>query len=389
MASIQKMPNGKYKGRYRDPSGKEWARHFLTKKAAQAWIDEQTASIVTGQYVSPTAGKVTLKEYAETWRSAQVHRPSTAAHTEINLRRHVYPHLGDRPLSTIKPSDVQAWVKRISSDLAPSTVGVIHGIVSGIMRSAVRDRRIVSNPCEGSKLPKVTPKRIKPLRLEAVAALVDSAPERWRAALLLAASTGLRQGEVFGLTVDRVDFLRRSARIDRQMTEVSGQAPCFGPPKTPASVREVPLPQAAVDALAAHLAAFPAGPDGLIFQAPSGGLMRRTAFGRVWEKTRRDALARLAEERAAGLHDATMPDGTSFHDLRHFFASLLIRHGESVKTVQARLGHASAAETLDTYSHLWPDSEDRTRAAVDEVLNGSGTALPGSSAVSLRSARDA
>jgi integrase len=58
----------------------------------------------------------------------------------------------------------------------------------------------------------------------------------------------------------------------------------------------------------------------------------------------------------------------TMHSLRHFYASLLIRHGESVKTVQARLGHASAAETLDTYSHLWPDSDDRTRAAVDSVL---------------------
>jgi integrase len=61
-------------------------------------------------------------------------------------------------------------------------------------------------------------------------------------------------------------------------------------------------------------------------------------------------------------------DGVTFHDLRHYYASLLIRHGESVKVVQKRLGHKSAVETLDTYSHLWPDSEDRTREAVDEVL---------------------
>ena len=60
--------------------------------------------------------------------------------------------------------------------------------------------------------------------------------------------------------------------------------------------------------------------------------------------------------------------GVAMHSLRHFYASLLIRHGESVKTVHARLGHASAAETLHTYSHLWPDSEDRTRAAVDSVF---------------------
>jgi integrase len=63
-----------------------------------------------------------------------------------------------------------------------------------------------------------------------------------------------------------------------------------------------------------------------------------------------------------------VPSGTGFHALRHYYASLLIRHGESVKVVQARLGHASASETLDTYSHLWPDAEDRTRAAVDSVL---------------------
>jgi integrase len=60
--------------------------------------------------------------------------------------------------------------------------------------------------------------------------------------------------------------------------------------------------------------------------------------------------------------------GTGMHALRHYCASLLIRFGESVKTVQARLGHASAAETLDTYSHLWPDSDDRTREAIDSVL---------------------
>ena len=107
-----------------------------------------------------------------------------------------------------------------------------------------------------------------------------------------------------------------------------------------------------VDALAAHLAAFPAGPDGLVFSM-SGKPITRSTFGYQWR----------AAIKASGL-----PDGTGFHALRHYYASLLIRHGESVKTVQARLGHASAVETLDTYSHLWPDSDDRTRDAIDSVL---------------------
>lgn len=65
---------------------------------------------------------------------------------------------------------------------------------------------------------------------------------------------------------------------------------------------------------------------------------------------------------------AGLPKGTTPHDLRHYYASLLIRHGESVKVVQARLGHATAGETLDTYAHLWPDAEDTTRDAIDSVL---------------------
>ena len=64
-------------------------------------------------------------------------------------------------------------------------------------------------------------------------------------------------------------------------------------------------------------------------------------------------------------------EGVSFRDLRHHYASLLIHGGESVKAVQARLGHSSASITLDVYSHLWPDSEDRTRHAVDAALGRS------------------
>ena len=176
-------------------------------------------------------------------------------------------------------------------------------------------------------------------------------PERYRALVTLVAGTGLRQGEIFGLTIDRIDFLRRQLTVDRQLITMPDRAPYLAPPETQASVRVVPLPQVVVDAVAVHLATWPT--DQFVFTTELGDPIRRTAFSeRIW----RPALKR------AGLSGVTM------HGLRHFYASLLIRHGESAKTVQARLGHASAAETLDTYSHLWPDSDDRTRAAVDSVL---------------------
>lgn len=311
------------------------------------------AAVVSGTHVDPRTGDITLREYAEHWRKIQVQRPSSRAHIETMLRRHAYPTLGDRPLSLILPSDIQAWVKGL--ELAPATVGVVHGIVSTIMKAAIRDRRIVSNPCEGSKLPKVERKRIVPLTTDQVNAVRDALPAELRALVTLAAGTGMRQGECFGLTVDRVKFLERTVTVDRQLVTVPGQPPTLGPPKTQASNRTIPLPQVVVDGLAAHLAAFPAKPDGLIFTI-AGKPITRSVFGHKWR---------------SAVDTADLPAGTGFHGLRHYYASLLIRHGESVKTVQARLGHASAVETLDTYSHLWPDSDDRTRDAIDSVLGSS------------------
>lgn len=144
--------------------------------------------------------------------------------------------------------------------------------------------------------------------------------------------------------------------VDRQLLTVPGHGASYGPPKTKASVRTIPLPQVVVDALEAHLKTFPASKAsdfaGLVFTHDEEPWTRQR-FGHIWRPV----------AKAAGL-----PAGTGFHALRHYYASLLIRHGESVKTVQARLGRGSASETLDTYSHLWPDSADRTRQAVDLVL---------------------
>lgn len=148
----------------------------------------------------------------------------------------------------------------------------------------------------------------------------------------------------------------RELTVDQQLVLLAGQRPKPAPPRTAASYRTVPLPTVVLDELAAHLARWPVGAAGLVFTNEAGEGISRTRFSDVW---------RCADAEVGAT-------GARFHDLRHFYASLLSRHGESVKVVQSRLGHASAAETLDTYSHLWPDSEDRTRQAVDDVLGNLG-----------------
>jgi len=359
MASINKRSNGQWRARYRDGAGKEHARHFDRKADGQRWLDEVTASILTGQYVDPRAGKITFVEYASRWQAMQLHRPNTQLAVDSALRVHALPRFGSRPMASIRPSEVQQWVQDLSATLAPSTVRVTYQHLRSVFRAAQLDRIIARTPCERITLPRVEKHQVEPLGTEVVLATEAAMPPGWRAVVRLMAGTGLRAGEAAGVTVDRIDFLRRTLVIDRQL--LLSRPPAFGPPKTRSSVRTIPLPQVVVDALAAHIAEHPPGEHGLIFTSGIG------------RPVNRDYLSRAFRTAAAA---AGAPPNARLHDLRHYYASLLIRHGESVKVVQARLGHASATETLDTYSHLWPDSEDLTRAAVDSVL---GAALADSS----------
>jgi integrase len=370
MANLQKRPDGKWRARYRDVGGRQHAKHFDRKVDAQRWLDEVTASVITGQYVDPKAGRILFRSYAEQWRAAQVHRRSSADHVETMLRRHAYPTFGERQMSSILPSEVQAWVKRLNTGdsgrkpLAPSTVGVVHGIVSTIFKAAVRDRRVMANPCEGTKLPTVERRKVAPMSTEQVVRLRDELPGALKALVTFAAGTGMRQGEVLGMTRDRLRLLGANpvVVVDRQLVTLRSGKTEFGPLKTKASYRTIPLPNVVVEALNAHLGEHQVAADGLVFTFAGRPITRQT-FGHAWRPA----------AMAAGLTEAT---GKGMHALRHYYASLLIRYGESVKTVQERLGHATAAETLDTYSHIWPDSDDRTRDAIDSVL-GDWTSAPG------------
>jgi integrase len=135
------------------------------------------------------------------------------------------------------------------------------------------------SPCLRIALPKGDRHEIVPLEVDVVSALAEAMPSRYRALIMLAAGTGLRQGECFGLTVDRVDFLRSQVRVDRQLVGVRDGRPVWGPPKSEAGFRTVPMPGVVTDALSAHLATWGSSVDGLFFTNSQGAPLRRSAFG--------------------------------------------------------------------------------------------------------------
>ena len=247
---------------------------------------------------------------------------------------------------------MQAWATRLGTTLAAGTVVTVRQKVNAVFAAALADRLITVNPCTGLRLPRPAGRQVHPLGHLEVVAMAEAVPARYRALILAGAGTGMRQGELLGLSVDRVDFLRRTLRVDRQLVTTVGRPPEFAPTKTPASVRTIPVPSVVLEALTAHLQAHGTGPGGLVFTADDGGPVRRNYAGRLWR----------AAARRAGV------EGRSFHDLRHYCASVLIASGASVKVVQHHLGHATASQTLDVYSHLWPEDEDRTRTALEVAL---------------------
>lgn len=369
MASIQKRGN-RWFARYRDNTGHEHGQRFDRKIDAQRWLDAQTAALVTGQYCDPRAGKITLRKYGEEWQATAPHGPTTRDLVSRSLERHIYPVLGDLPMRAIRTTQIQALVTTMGIVLAPSTVRVKYSYLMSIMHAAVRDKVIASSPCEGVRLPEVRKKEVQIPSLAVLDALRETLPERFQAVVDLVAGSGLRQGEVFGMEVDGLDFLRtRSVDVHQQLITLANQAPYLDEPKSVESYRVVPLAQVTLNALAAHLALYP---------ARTVTITDRTDPHKPVEREARLVFT-LDDETPVARHTwsgiwapvakaARLPARTGLHVLRHLYASLLIRHGESVKTVQKRLGHSSAAITLDTYAHVWPDADDRTRDAVQDAL---------------------
>lgn len=354
MAHIQRI-GSRWQARYRDLGGKEHAKRFDRKVDAEHWLATTTADLLRGTYIDPSQGKVTFRSFAEEWRGIQLHRSGTAQSAEQHLRLHVYPVIGDRPIASVRPSDIQTLVHRLSATLAPSTTQVVYGRVVAVFRAAVRDRLIASSPCVEIRLPsRKTASMLEVLTAEQVHAGAGAIAPRYRNLVLTGAGTGLRPGELFGLTVDRVDFLRRTLRVDQQLVRVRGTGVMLAPPKTPASYRTLPLPAVVVSSLAEHLSQWPAHPDlGVVFTNERGGPIQGRPFAAAW---------------ATAVRRGNLPQWATPHDLRHYYASALIRGGASVKVLQARLGHSSAKTSLDIYGHLFPDEEDRTRATIDLAL---------------------
>ena len=354
--SIAKRANGTWRARYRDEAGKEHARHFDRKIDAQQWLDQVTSTVVTGTYADPKAGRITFAAFFGEWSARQVWAPGTVL--AMSLAARSVPFAG-KPMKQVRRSDVETWIKQMNAaGLAPGTIKTRYVNVRSVFRAAVKDRVIGSDPTDGVRLPRgrradVAMSIPTP---EEVGQLMAVADERFQPFIALCAFAGLRLGEAAAVQLGDVDFLRKSLKVSRQVQRVNGGGDRRTSPEVRIGARRLPRRQPRSTCSPSTSPPHgTTGKDRWLFAGEGDDPPHQNTVGYWWRKTLRDA----------GL------SGIKLHDLRHFYASGLIAAGCDVVTVQRSLGHAKATTTLNTYAHLWPTAEDRTRKAAESIMSAS------------------
>jgi integrase len=360
----------RYVVNYRDPEDRQRRKSFTRKADAEAFRNTVEADKLRGTYLDVDAGRVTFRDYADQWLAGRTFARTTYEATELRLRVHVLPVIGHLQLRQVKPSTIQGLLRTL--ELSDTYRRVILANVSAIFGAAVDDDLISKNPCKAGSVtrPSVVRRRVVPWPAEQVSAMHDALPERYRLAVTLGSGLGLRQGEIFGLSPADFNFLAGTVEVQRQVRILGGNKLVFAPPKG-RKTRTVPLPSSVAAEVNAHLTHFPPARVTLPWLTPENAdrvtvpLMlttrERSALNRNYFNS---SLWRPAQKRAN--LEPTRDNGC--HALRHWYASVLLDAGESIRAVSEYLGHSDPGFTLRTYTHLMPSSAERTRGAVDAAF---------------------
>ena len=309
----------------------------------------------------------------------------SAIRYESSLRLHVAPVFGRRQLRSIKPSEIAAWIADLDARFGPSTARTAFLVLHGTLELAVDDDTIKRNPAKARvvKVPSEKAGKVVVWPDEVVLRIAECHPPQYRPIATIGAASGLRQGELFGLAEEDIDFDEMVIHVRRQVKKL-GREFVFALPKNDTE-RTVPLSEGAALILKEHIAAFKPRPYTLPWEktdgkpppsaCSSGGPTTCTsehARTTSWSGSRRSPKRALSRRlRRARVADANTPPtrGCGMHALRHYYASVTLADGVNIKELAEYLGHGDPGFTLRLYTHMLPSSHERARKAVDSRLS--------------------
>lgn len=352
-----------------DPkTGKQKQRSISgkTQKEVAQKLRELTSEIDKGTYQEPC--RLALGEWLNIWTRDYLGavKPRTEESYKCQIENHIRPVLGGTKLEALTTPAIQHFYNSlIKNGLSPKTVKIIHGVLHKALQQAVAIGYLKFNPADACTMPRVERKELKPLDEEAIGKFLSAIKGHpYEDLFLVTLFTGMRQGEVLGLTWDCVDFEKGTLLINKQLLKhkdeqghlvytLDSTKNGHGRKVTPASTVMSILRQHRAKQAQWKLLAGAAWQDsGLVFTDKLGGhLMHHTVYHNF-----KKVVASIG-----------CPE-TRFHDLRHSYAVAAIRAGDDIKTVQGNLGHATASFTLDVYGHLTDQMKQESANRMEKFI---------------------
>jgi integrase len=348
---IRQLPSRRWQAR---PAGVDPAT-FDTYEDAEAWCLEKLTARSRG--VAPPRGtaKITVRDYGEEWEPAQPWAPATRQRHEASFKRWIYPAFGDIAIVRLRPTQMQGFITSLDGQLAPGTQRLVLQHLNELLNAAVVDGIRPDNPAARARLPRGDAEEIIVPTVEQVHALAEVIRPSSRALIAVGAGLGLRQGEAFALTRTAVDFMREVVHVRAKLRSDRGRLVIDDTTKT-GKARTVPLPKTVAAELAAHIEQHDSGhPDGLLFTSQQGFKIRHGEWNvKIW----RPAALQVGLD-------------ASYHSLRHFCVTSMLRRHVSVAAVAKTLGDTQQT-VIKYYSHWIDDDTDLIRGVLDDVLTTPG-----------------
>ncbi|MDY6827584.1 MAG: site-specific integrase [Bacillota bacterium] len=327
------------------------------KDNARQYVNKIIYERDIGTYTAPS--KELLSSYLDTWAETALKarvRERTYLDYMDRLRLYVKPEIGHLRLHKITPENIQAlYNKMLEKGLSSRSVRYTHTILKNALDQAVKWGKLYRNPCALVDLPRQKKEEMKTLTPAQAVKFIEAAAESpWKALFTLLLASGMRPSEALALKWSDIDFEKKRVTVNRSLTRPRGGGWRLQELKTSGSRRTVPLPATVINDLREHknnqkIVKL----DGFVFSAKGGEPAHE---GNISRRHFKPLL------REAGLPDIRL------YDLRHTCATLLLAAGENPKVVSERLGHAGITLTLDTYSHVLPDMQDRATAKLEKML---------------------
>lgn len=365
-----------------DPQGIERSKSFSTKTPADRYWVKMEADRDRGEYVDPKSGQELVSALGKQWLDSLSVDPASKERYTQGWKLHVEPEFGKRKVRSMnRPSEVQAFLSRLSQTYGDSTVGLARMVLGAVLELAVADGDLKKNPVR-NRIVSTAKRPVEKAHAwsdDTMLTVIDAHPDLLRALPILGSTLGMREGELYGFAEEDIDYEKSIVHVRRQIKKLDGVW-CFALPKSDAE-RVVPLASYTAQVLKAHIKQYPPvavslpweKPDGqkrthrlLFTHLDTGEHLRANTYRRWWQPALEAAgVIGPREKRKGGGTQYRTTNKHGRHQMRHYFAAIQLAGGTSITALASYLGHTDPGFTLRVYGHFQPDSHEQARKVVD------------------------